>query len=426
MTDRPQSLAEWLRLIGSTTIATAAIAGLSLMANILIFRFLPPSSAGLFALLAAISQSAALLIGCGQPSLITRLYSLEPIGSFDWWGDLVTSLGLALPLVAAVVLAGSYFYSLEAGYALLLGAFTGGSLALMHLSKILNTQRRYVAGSILLRLPNSLLLVGAILAPLLRVEHRLAAILTAQLLTIVLSIGLALIIMMKKLPLGRRRITLKDRLQGLMFVVSNTAASAPFDGMIVAAGLFLDRELIAVFAALFALLRPALLLYNILNQVFLTELARGPKAQYAHLMLWILASAAVFSLGSAIVVPTIASWVYDRQYDRYAYLIPLMATSVGLYLIEVLPRSIVFARARLTVLNRFVLVHALVALVGIGVGIVLIIRQGLTGLAQAAALVVLLRVAVSYSFFALPGKQPDSAAEPALSTGDLPGGEEAL
>lgn len=394
------SLWDWLKLIGTPVLVTGGIASLTYIANILIFRFLPPADAGLYAILLAASQTIALVAGLGQPSLLTRLYITAPLHHYDWLRDLVSTLGLLAPIILVSTFIVRHIYRLSFVYSVILSLLALGSLTAAFGSKIFHSQRHYTIGSLLLRLQNGLAILAIPLLPLFPASARLTFALVAQTLVVGVGVVIEFVLLLKMVPRGSAQIHLQERLQGLAFLAINFSAMFPTDGLLAVSGALITREHFASFAALFALFRPFLLVYNILNQVFLTELARRQAINYWRLIAGLWAGAGVLCVGSLIVLKPLAFLIYADQYTNSIFLIYWLALAMGLYMIEVLPRSNVIARCSTKVVNRFIGAQVLATLVGSGLSIYLIDIHGTLGIAQGMIVLFGLRSLVSYGFFA--------------------------
>ena len=103
-------------------------------------------------------------------------------------------------------------------------------------------------------------------------------ILVAFLLLLFLVLVLSFALLNRRLKRGRARLTFKQRLPGLTFLIALVAIIATQRGMITVAGAILTPERVAALAALIVLLRVFDLIGEPTGRVFSTEMARNPGA----------------------------------------------------------------------------------------------------------------------------------------------------
>jgi O-antigen/teichoic acid export membrane protein len=104
--------------------------------------------------------------------------------------------------------------------------------------------------------------------------------------------------------------------------------------------------------------------------------------------------------GGLIVLKPLAVLIYADQYTDHIFLMYWLVLAMGLYMIEVLPRSNIIARGSTKVVNRFIGAQVLATLVGSGLSIYLITTYGTLGIAQGMIVLFGLRSLISYGFFA--------------------------
>jgi hypothetical protein len=394
----PPALWRWIKFAGGTTVVTLFMSAGSLASNILVFRLLPATAAGQFALLIALAHTLSFIAGLGQPNLIRRLYSLQPLGHYDWRRDLLWTLLLVVPVTAAGSLAASLLYGWTAGQAGFVFVAGVSLIAIMTLSSMLASQQQYVWSNALPRLPYNLLLVALVPIAAISEPNRLAYVLFSQTAILLASVTLGLLLLRRLMPPGAAHILLPQRRYGLVFLTSSVAYQLPEEGLIALAGMFVPPGQLAAVAALVLFLRLFGMSYDILSHILVTELARRDRIRYRQMLVSLLALAAGMSVGALVLVPVVSSWMYGGRYDAYHSLVPWLVVSAALQLVEVLPRSHIFARAPDRVMSRYVAIHALIALLGAAVTVAMIIRLGILGLAIGNAGLYLARNLASYCF----------------------------
>lgn len=389
----------WLRVMGTTVGSTAVASAASLAASTILLRVLPTEDAGAFALLSTLVQTIILIGGLGQSSLIIRLYSQQPLGHYNWRHDLSLVTLVTFPAILALSLIMIRVYVLDmlpATYLLLAGL--AGSLILCA-GQMLNSQRHYQWGNVLLRLPNSLMLLPAAAIFVLLPLRRLDITLSTQIVTYLLTIGISLLLLWRRTRRGSAVIRARQLGQGLIFVASVSSTVIADQVLLSAAGFSVTAGDLAAFAALSLLFNPVQLLQNVFSKVLITEFAREKSVNYRRIVVQLGVVCLVLVTAATLVLPPIARWLYAGRYDSAFFLIIWLGLANGLDLAEVIPRSYIFGVAPTRVLNRFILAQVIIAVIGLAAGIALIVQYGILGVAVGAALIFVLRLVISYGFF---------------------------
>jgi O-antigen/teichoic acid export membrane protein len=388
----------WVQFASNAAVATVLMTMAALAANVLVFRVIPPVQAGQFALLVAISQILSLLAGMGQPILIRRHYAREPLGHFNWLHDLSRTFIIVAPVALAASAVAVYLYKFEFSYGLVIFCAVLSYASINVCSHILASQRHYVSSNVVLRLPNLLLLLVGLLIVLLPEPERFSYLLIGYVSLMTLTVLTALLILRQQVPRGAAHITWGERKQGAAFVVSNLSYQLPEEGLLSLAGLLVSSGQIAAVSALSLFLRPFGTIYDILNHILLTELARREQIHYRQMAWTLLALTAVMAIGAVVLLPFVSSWLYAGRYDAFHYLIPLLVGSVALQLVEVLPRTHIMARGNNQTVNRFITFTTTGTVLGAGITLLFILQFGITGLALGTMLLYCIRVAISAVF----------------------------
>lgn len=392
-----QRLWRWAKFASGPTGATALLSVTTLGANVLIFRLLPQAAAGQFALLTALAQTLALLTGLGQSNLIRRMYSLQPLGHFNWPRDFLQTALLILPLTILASLICNYLYSFSLRASAFLFFNTLTLILVTTLSQMLGSQRQYIVGSVLLRLPYNLLFLALLPFAFVPAASQLAYLAIALLACNLITIGLGAFALWRTTRPGSVAITTHDRVQGVAFMVSGLAYQLPEEGLFSLAGILLAAPELAAVAAFTLFLRPFGMLFDSLNQILLTELARRPRFQYWTMFAALAGLTVCAGLGTVLLVPFAAHLLYNGRYDSYQYLVPLLVLSAALQLFEVLGRAFINARAPLRRVNLFIAIHTVLALVGAAITLLLVKNLGVIGLALGTVTIYIVRNLVSYT-----------------------------
>ena len=396
--DLKSTFRDWIRIfsepIGATIIASLG----TILANILVLRLLSLYDAGLFTLLIAISQTLCFLGTLGQPLLIRRMYSLQPPEKFDWLRDLFSTILLLIPGVILGCFLSGGIYNFIHEHILFIFFMSLGLITVDLISKVLLSQRYYIWGSLLLRLPSSLLILPVLLIPLVTDSERLRILLILHVSLNWLIVGIGFFILSRLVRRGTMRLSLKKRWQGFLFLLSSATKFLPYEGFVAIAGAIISAEQLAGFAAIAQFTRPFNLLSSIQDQVFTTEFARKKRIRYGRIVLIILSLTILISVSIVLILPTLSNWVYSGRYESYVYLSHWLVLSFSLKLVEALPHSHVIGRTPIKIVNRFIGTQAFFAFLGIFMAVILVERQGLLGLAWAMCLMFFVRALISYLF----------------------------
>lgn len=391
-------LQRWVQLASKPAIATFVMSAVSLAANVLVFRVVPPAQAGQFVLLVAISQFLSLLSELGQPHLIRRRYIQQQLGYFDWPHDLAGTVFIIAPLALVSSSVAAYAYNFEASYTIVIFFIILSHATVNTCSHILASQQHYLSSNIILRIPNNLLLAVGLLLLCLPEPERFSYLLVAYPGLSLTTMCLSIVIVHRQVRRGTGRIQWAERKQGLAFVISNLSYQLPEEGLLSLAGLFVNTGQIAAVAALSLFLRPFGTLCDILNHILLTELARHEHIRYKQMLWALFALTGFMTLGAVTLFPFTSHWLYAGRYDIFHYLIPLLAVGAALQLIEVLPRSHVIACSNNQTVNRFVAFSTVGALLVTGLALGLILQMGVVGLALGIGGLYGLRAVISFLF----------------------------
>jgi hypothetical protein len=385
--------------LAASSVGTSALAtGFSLMATVMILRFLPRAEAGKFAVLIELLYGLGLLGSLGQAVLQARLYHREAPGHFDWRADLRSTIWITTPAIALGVLAIAFPYRLTIFQMAFL--LVGAELFVLTncASAVLAQQRRYAWSSALLRLPNGLLIFPALLMMVrpsfMWLDFVLVSLLIFLLLTTMLGVGL----LARSLEAGRARITLPQRLSGFVFLVSMIALLVPQRGLIVVAGAILSPENIAALAALGALLRVFELVGDPAGRVFSTEMAQhsGRIGFGVFAAPWLLAG--IISVAALLVFPPLAHRFYAGRYDFSLPFLSWLVAAAALRFVEIVPRGVLGYLAPGPLLNRFSIIQCAIAVLGLVLMVKWTADYGFRGIIWASTLIAAARVAISYSF----------------------------
>lgn len=393
-----QRLWRWAKFASGPTGATALLSLTTLAANVLIFRLLAQQQAGRFALLTALAQTLALLTGLGQGNLTRRMYSLQPLGHFNWPRDLAQTTLIVVPLAALASLVCNAVYGLSLNGLVFVFANIVTLILVTNLSQMLGSQRQYIAGSVLLRLPYNLLFLTLLPFAFIPAESQLNYLGVALVGCNLVTVGVGLFCLWRTTRPGSIAITTRDRVQGIAFMISGLAYQIPEEGLFSLAGTILAAPQLAAVAAFTLFLRPFGMLFDSLNQILLTELARRSQLRYRSMLAALAGLTAIAGVGALVGVPLAAHIFYNGRYDSYQYLSPILILGAALQLLEVLGRAHINARAPLRRVNLFVGVHTLVALGGAAFTLVLVKEWGVVGLALGTMGIYIVRNLVSYAF----------------------------
>ncbi|MCD6401315.1 MAG: hypothetical protein J7L73_05235 [Anaerolineales bacterium] len=389
----------WVSTISATTIFSGTAASLTLIAGVLISRTLPLEDVGKYGLLLSLIQLLPLFGALGQPALMTRIYSLNPLGVFDWAIDIKNSFIIELPTLLLAILGSVLIYhltsfqSLFVGSAILLTALIHDAVAL------LNAHRQYIWANLLLRIPGATTFFPAFLGLFIPLFANLDVILITIILAIICMALLSLYLLGKYSSHGEKHIPLRTRLLGLGLMVLIATHFVPFQGLTVLGGILVPLDQLAALTAFSILLRPFNLLREVITQMMSVEMARNPKLNHQRIAFWLWSSAIILGGLAILLLPLITPYLYGNRYNTYIDLIFPLAISGALVMAEILPRSYLTARAEAHLLNLFVTAHLVTAILGVGIAILLGFHAGIIGIAWAGAIILVIRNLCGYGFY---------------------------
>lgn len=398
----------WTVLIGGPAGATIAVTFGTLLATVILLRVLPDVEAGLFVLTLAVLETLVLIAGLGQNNVLTRRYSIHPVDTHDWPRDLAVSLVIATPVILVGTLVSSWLYDLPTEYWAFLLLALILRVPLHSMAYMLTAKRHYTWGNLLLRLPNALLILPALVLLVIPSLAGLNLVLLWLLASLIIVDGLGMALLIHHFPRGKLTISLRQRADGLIMLASTGSRNLPTSGLIALAGAILLPGQLAIFAAMAIIVRPFTLASNLLVMVLTPELIRDYQPSYTRMIIGLWTLAVLAGAAAVIVGPPLASWAYGGRYDDGATLIPLLALAGSLRFAGVLPRSHLFGRAETAILSRYVIAKALSLLVAMLLGVRLTYQFGIVGLAGGIALIQLADTTLDYGFLRIARSHEDS------------------
>lgn len=389
----------WAGLTFTPFFLTSLAGLLTLAGSTLLLRELRSDDAGSLALLLALLDTFSLLGILGQTSLVTRLYSPTGRDAYDWLFDLTSSAVFSVIPIALATLIAAQIYDFEVPQL----AFLAGAALLTVVHSVgcymLNAHGHYIVSSLLLRLPNTLLILPGVLATRASSWAELQPVLLAYGAGLLLCSLILIFTLTRLLRRGPIRISLRERFEGLVFFASTTVALMPDQGVVVIAGALMTPERLAPYAAMAVLLRPFRLVTQVLSAIMTPELIRRERPNYRGLLIGLWTLAIVAALATILLGPPLARWIYEGRYEEGLGIIPLLALVGALQLTAVLPKSDLTGKAAMATFRR--LVFSLVGVMaGIAAfGVLLISRFGVLGMAATAFSLQAARSLLAYGFW---------------------------
>ena len=350
-------------------------------------------------MLLAVLEIMALAGSLGQTTVITRRYSRENAQGFDWRHDLMTIAAISIPVgLVGSVIAGLLLplNPLSLAYLFFSSLLFVSILALVWM---LNSHGHYVWSSILLRIPNALLIVPALLITLLPKLSQLEVVIGLHFVGLLAVLLISYWLASRNIRRGTSRISADERKQGLVFLVNQSSLLLSYQGILVVGGALISPARLASYAAMALLLRAFKLLTSIQSMVLTPELIRTERPNYWRLISWAAAIAIIAGLLTVAFAPTLAEWAYSGKYDEGLVLIPWLALAGMLMILEIIPRSHLIGRTRWPTVKRFVLSQGAIMLFVFAVGVFIVMQLNILGMAIATTLALSVRNLFSYGFF---------------------------
>jgi len=396
---KPAGLPHWIIVFGRTTGAAVVTTLFTLVANVLILRILPVVDAGRYALLISLAPMLALLGGFGQAALLKRRYSLRPPGAFNWSRDLAGSLLFSAPGLLLSVLAAMLVYRLSPGSIVFLSLAAPLLVLSQATAGVLDSHRLYVWAGVLIRLPNSLMVIPAGAVLLLPGLADLWFFLAAQIAVIGVSVALGLLLLVRRVPRGPAVISPRERAEGLSLGIMSGTNPLLSQGVIAVAGAIVPPGSLAALAAIATLVRPVHLIHNLALGILTVELARDRKLRRARVGWMLGVGAVLLVLILSACMPLLTRVAYGGRYQGFVGLgLPLVLIG-GLLLTEILPRAYVKGSAATSQLKRFALWQVGIALCGVVMILASSKSAGVVGATWAGVAIAVLRNLVAYLFY---------------------------
>jgi O-antigen/teichoic acid export membrane protein len=388
-------LSEWIWMGAGPSLIAVFTSLSTFLALILIYRHLPLVESAVFTLFQAIVPIAVMVAGIGQPTLILREYSRTSGKNYDWVNDLATTLLISLPITILISISVKYIYGISTLHAVIVLVTSFSQLAILIETQILNSRQHYRLANLLLRITNGLLIFPAILIKLLETNSKIDVLLvTHASFSIIVSL-LGLIVVRKMAARGKRKISLRARVQGMSFLFTQTSYSLPEQAIVSIAGGILPVAQLAIYGSMSVILKPFDLLASVGRNILTPEFSRNPSLKRPTLIfgLWVVG---IFGFTLTILLgPPFFDIAYSGIYSEGLKLIPLLGLAGLFRLVEILPRSYVIGNADNQGLRNFVFTQALIASAVLLVGLSLFIDKGAWAIAFTMLLIQLGRFVVS-------------------------------
>lgn len=377
---------KWTRLTSGPIVATGIASLITFAATTLLLRTLPLDDAGLFAISMALVETLSLVGALGQATLITRLYASAASDGYDWLRDLLRLIALSVPPVALGIVVSSQIYP-----------FSFKPLAFVALAAILtvpvnlsaymlNAHGHHAWGALILRLPNSLLLIPALLATTAAAFNNLDLVLSAYVIGIALTLAFTILQLYRHLPRGEKRISLRQHLEGTIFLLSAGSQLMLNQGIVAIAGAMLEPAALAAYAAVAILLRPFRLVANILSMVFSPRLIQQDRESFTGPVVALAGLGAIAAAAYLMLGQPIADLIFGSRYQSAYPLIPWLSLVGFLIVIRILPISHMAGRAPVNYINRVISIEAGMVAVSALITVYAIAQMGILGLAIGLAL----------------------------------------
>ncbi len=263
----------------------------------------------------------------------------------------------------------------------------------------MNATRSHTWASVLVRLPNSLLILPAAALSIFPIKQTLDFVLGTYLGLMVLVVLVGLVILTRIRPIGRRHFTWRERLSGIVFLFTQSSYQLPDQGVVALGGGLLAPSEIAAYGAISPILKPFDLLTDVFRSILTTELidlrARSLRRTVTRFRMMAL-SLAVLAILSG---PTALEWIYDGRYSDNVAMIPWLAIGGFFRLIEVFPRSHLIGQSDQDILHRFVLWQLVVAGAVLTIGAGFVLSRGVIAIAWSMAAIQIGRFVVSQAHY---------------------------
>jgi O-antigen/teichoic acid export membrane protein len=371
--------------VGRVLAVVIAAAGLQLVTQTLLARWLPKDDVGVVSLLLGALPLLSALSLAGQDSSIVRFFTRADSTHLDARGHVRRVLALVVPVGACLAFAASRYYQLAGLAAVAIVVLVASQNSVVVVTSVLRARHRYELAMAGTRLPVMasavVLLVLAWLGTLSLSTALWAIIWVYAASALLVWFGAA-----RGIPEGGDRVPLAVFRAGFLFFGLSVSASVmtAMDRLIIAK--FLPYSELAVYATIFSIMKAFDFLFYSASYVLMPRVNTMRRIPLAGLNLSIAGAAVLVSACYLLFGKWIVHALFGGGYDGGVYLIVPFTLSGIIKLFYTVPSSVIGGRLPERALKQFLWFNIFGMALNVVLDIVLIMSMGLMGAAVATAL----------------------------------------
>ena len=370
--------------VGRVLAIVIVAAGLQVVTQTLLARWLPKDEVGIIALLFGALPLLSALSLVGQDSSIVRFFTRADAGRHDARRHVRSVLLLVVPLGALFALAGSRYYELVGLAAVAAVVLVASQNAVVVVTSILRARHRYELAMAGTRLP----VVATAVVLLVLAALRMLSLELALWTVIGVYGGSALLLgfgTARAIPRGPERVPPTVFRAGLLFFGLSVSVSVmtAMDKLIIAK--LLPYSELAVYATIFAVMKAFDFMFYSVSYVLMPRVNTMRRLPLKKLNLSIAAVAVLVAAFYFLFGKWIVHALFAGGYDGGVYLILPFTLSGVIKLFYSVPSSVIGGRLPERALRQFLWFNVAGMILNVVLDIVLILSMGLLGAAIATA-----------------------------------------
>ncbi|HLF34022.1 MAG TPA: hypothetical protein VI583_07285 [Cyclobacteriaceae bacterium] len=389
--------ASFFRQILTITSVSSFLSLLSAIGTILLVRSLTLSDYGRYSIILAYIQFAGPLGTLGQSKLLRTIYSIQGGIGQNWYADMSMGLLINFPvyILSLVILP---FIGIDSPFLIFLAGVLMISFGILHyITGILDSNKNFINGSILIRLPFVLMNIPALIM-LLSHKYAIIQLLIFLLVFEIIAIIIGISIIFKTPKVDIKRQIKPSRLKAISYSIQLFLHLLPNQGMIILSARLFDAHTVGIYSALWTLFRPFWILHDSTTRISSVEFAHKDKKQVGGIFHRYNLIFLIIGICSLVLYPIITDLVYGNKFAGFHSLLYWMILVNTLLLFDSLPNA--YLSMRLFAIRIFGFTSCLIigGFAGVGISIFSYENLGLSAIVFGTLTIILSRVLTVYYF----------------------------
>lgn len=364
--------------------------------NILMQQLLPAAEIGKFTLILTLIIIIGPISHLGQGGQLLRKYSSSDPGTYNWPKDLLFNFLIIMVITTFSVGVTNLIYGQTIRPFLTILWLCSVSLGLIgSVVAILRSHQIYLASAILSRAPFAAILILVIMATQIPHDEFLVIIAGLTAVFIVIAIS-AMFLAINRVPVGRKTLVIKERFEGLHFMLWGFSDMISTYGEIAIGAIFLNPASLAIYAVAKNLSRLFELVRNTFDIILPTEISKKKKVNTKRNLTLVGLLTVFLVVLHGIFGPILIDVFFGDKYDAAKPLVILLALAGGLRLIHAFPHSSLIVDQQSKSLIFYLRSSFIFELVGVLLILLAVSQWGLNGMAIVVPLLWLGRLILGF------------------------------